>query len=414
MKFLDLAAKDLYQIFKDWKPAFFLVVAPILFTLMFGFMFGGLDGLGGDETDNRLPVRLVIPSSSFISESFHAFLKTSATLNVEKFESAVDLADQQQAVANQDIAAVILLPEHFSQVVREEGRVPMDVILDENTTEGIAIQQELQIAANRLRSAANAASLAVQAFTERGVGFDSDGEREKIYDLTFTETLSAWQDPPIKAKNVQTAAGGEQEASQENAFAHSLPGMMAQFAIAGLIGAAEIIVQERQSGALNRLLGTAVSKASILAGHWLAMLGMIFLQFFILVIFGQVFLRLNFLGSPLATLALSIASCAFVASLGLLIGILAKLPEQTAIFALIPMFLFAGVGGAWVPLDILGETVRQVSKFTPVYWIMTGFKDILLRDAGLSAVWPSILVLLGFSVLFFIPAAVLFYRKRTS
>ena len=41
MKFIDIAIKDLYQLFKDWKTAIFLIVAPILFTLMFGFMFGG-------------------------------------------------------------------------------------------------------------------------------------------------------------------------------------------------------------------------------------------------------------------------------------------------------------------------------------------------------------------------------------
>jgi len=139
----------------------------------------------------------------------------------------------------------------------------------------------------------------------------------------------------------------------------------------------------------------------------------IFIQFVILVIFGALFLRLYFFNAPLATLALSIASCAFVASLGLLIGILAKMPEQTAIYALIPMFIFAGLGGAWMPIDLLGETVQKVSKLTPVSWIMTGFKDILLRGAGLPQIARNLIVLIGFSLLFFIPAAVMFYRKQT-
>jgi ABC-2 type transport system permease protein len=161
------------------------------------------------------------------------------------------------------------------------------------------------------------------------------------------------------------------------------------------------------------LLGTAVPKFIILVGHWLAMFAMIFLQFIILVSFGQIFLRLNFLAAPWATFILSLASCAFIASLGLLIGILAKVPEQTAVFALIPMFLFAGLGGAWMPLELLSESVQFVSKFTPVSWIITGFKDILLRGAGMNEVMLNILILLGFSLIFFIPAAVIFYKKRT-
>ncbi len=179
------------------------------------------------------------------------------------------------------------------------------------------------------------------------------------------------------------------------------------------MGAATIIVQERKSGAFDRLLGTSVPRLSILTGHWLAMFGMIFLQFIILVIFGQLFLRLDFFAAPGATLLLSVASCAFVSSLGLLIGILAKEPEHSTILALIPMFIFSGLGGAWVPLDILGEQVRQVSRFTPVYWIMTGFREILLRGGKLSDIHISLLALLGFAVLFFVQAVILFYRKRT-
>jgi ABC-2 type transport system permease protein len=412
MKFLDLAIKDLLQIFQDWKPAIFLVAAPVVFTLMFGFMFGGFSGMSPETADNRLPVRLVTQEETPITESFLDYLQSSQAIRVEKLEGEVDLAEQKRAVADQEVAAVILLSKDFSRIVREESRIPMDVILDEAATTGIAIQQELQSSASRLKSAANVASLAVETYDEKGKGSSSEAERESFYDLAFEEALSAWQNPPVMGKTFQTAPDGEQQTSEENAFAQSLPGMMSQFAIAGLIGAAEIIVQERKSGALDRLLGTAVSKPAILAGHWLAMFGMIFLQFIVLVAFGQIFLKLDFLGSPLATLLLSIAACAFTASLGLLIGILAKIPEQTAVFALIPMFLFSGLGGAWVPFDILGETVRQVSQFTPVYWIMTGFKDILLRGAGMDTVWPSILVLWGFSVLFFIPAAVLFNRKR--
>jgi hypothetical protein len=44
---------------------------------------------------------------------------------------------------------------------------------------------------------------------------------------------------------------------------------------------------------------------------------------------------------------------------------------------------------------------------------MTGFKDILLRGAGLPQIARNLIILIGFSLLFFIPAAVMFYRKQT-
>jgi ABC-type multidrug transport system permease subunit len=413
MKFIDIALKDLYQIFKDWEPVIFLVIAPIIFTIMFGFMFGGFSGPGDEVTDNRLPVQLIDQEETNLSKSITTYLENSDILRVEKSTTTNDLSKYKQAVADQTIAAAILIPDSFQKIVMGSGDIPLEVILDENTTAGISVLQEIQSAISRLQTAAQTADLALQIYEEK-TGIEDENERTAFYSKTFNQTLNAWKSPLVTATVTQTAPDGAQSTSEDNAFAHSLPGMIAQFAIAGLISAAEIIVQERRSGALSRLLGTAVSKSDILLGHWLAMFSMIFLQFAILITFGQIFLRLNFFNAPFATFLLAVASCSVIASLGLLIGILAKLPEQTIVFSLIPMFIFSGLGGAWVPMELLGETVRRVSRFTPVAWIMTGYKDILLRGAHLNDVTLPILVLFGFSALFLIPAVILFYSRKNS
>jgi len=408
MKFIDIALKDFYQLFKDWKPAIFLVIAPILFTLMFGFMFGGFSGPG--NADQRLPVAVLSEEDNALTETILTSFSTSKVIRVEMADNDASLESLRQAVADEDYAAALIIPAGFSQQVREKSEVALTAVLDENSTAGISVQQEITTITSQMQTAANAGSSAAALYAQQA-GTTNSAEMEAVYNNAFNTAMQAWQSPPVTAVESQTAPNGSQQSGDENAFAQSLPGMMAQFAIAGLMGAAEIIIQERKSGALDRMLGMAVRRRAVLAGHWLAMFGMIFLQFIILVTFGQIFLRLDFLAAPLATLALSVASCAFVASLGLLIGILAKIPEQSAIFALIPMFIFSGLGGAWVPLDILGESVQKIARFTPVYWIMTGFRDILLRGAGLTNIWPSILALLGFSAIFLIPAVLLFNKK---
>jgi ABC-2 type transport system permease protein len=412
MKFLDITLKDLYQLVRDWQPPIFLIAAPILFTLMFGLMFGGFSGPGGNAEENRLPVWIIDEEGTSITESVIEFLESSEVINVESKAPDMELADLKHAVVDEEVTAVIFLSDGFSERVQSENRAAFDVILDENTPAGITVKQTFQTAANRLETSAKAADKAAELYSEKE-GFATESEKETFYETSLQEALAAWKSPPITPQTTQMNTEDTTSTSSENAFAQSLPGMMAQFAIAGLIGASEIIVQERKSGALDRLRGTAVPRLAILSGHWLAMFAMIFVQFFVLVTFGQFFLRLNFFSSPGATLILSIASCAFVASLGLLIGILAKMPEQTAVFALIPMFLFAGLGGAWMPIDMLGDTVQKVSKFTPVSWIMTGYKDILIQGAGLNDILLNILILIGFSLVFFIPAAIIFYRKQT-
>jgi hypothetical protein len=57
MRVIDLTLKDLRQIVRDWRAAVFLLGMPIIFTLMFGFAFGGRGGTG--QSDPRLPVSLL-------------------------------------------------------------------------------------------------------------------------------------------------------------------------------------------------------------------------------------------------------------------------------------------------------------------------------------------------------------------
>ena len=52
-------------------------------------------------------------------------------------------------------------------------------------------------------------------------------------------------------------------------------------------------------------------------------------------------------------------------------------------------------------VEFTSETVQFIGHFTPVAWMMDGFKDILARGAGLETVWLPAVVLLGFAVLFF-------------
>lgn len=96
-----------------------------------------------------------------------------------------------------------------------------------------------------------------------------------------------------------------------------------------------------------------------------------------------------------------ITTALFAASLGLLIGAMAKSEEQVIVFALIPMFVLAALGGAWVPLEITPIGFQRIARLTPVAWVMEGFQDIVIRGQGLEAVWLAAVVLTGYALVLF-------------
>jgi ABC-2 type transport system permease protein len=401
MRILTLAGKDLKQLFQNKQTTIFLLIMPVMFTLMFGFMFGGTSS--GGEEDNRLPVGVLDLDQSALSETFVGLLDSSTAIR-PVVDEEVEEQELRSLVEKGDLAGVVIIPVDFEQELDGQGFPILVLIAEESSlSTNVTVENSVTSAYNRLYNAVLTSAFSQQAYLE-GNGFDSAADQQVYSDAAIDMALEAWQSPPVEVKRTQMQPESTEEEDDgygDNAFAHSSPGMMAQFAIAGLIGAAEMLVSERRFRTMPRMLTTRISRAEILLGHFLAIFTMIFSQLLVLVVFGQLFLKLNYFGQPLATLALIVGTAMVAGALGLLIGALAKTSDQAVIFSLVPMFLFAGLGGAWVPLEFTNATVQAISKFTPIAWTMQGFKDILLRGAQFADITQPLLALVAFTVVFF-------------
>jgi ABC-2 type transport system permease protein len=113
----------------------------------------------------------------------------------------------------------------------------------------------------------------------------------------------------------------------------------------------------------------------------------------------------DYLRVPAATLLVAFTAALCISALGLLIGILAKSEEQAITFSLVPMFVFAGLGGAWVPLEFTGKTFQTIGHVSPVAWGMDGFENIVARGLGFESVLLPALALTGYAIFFFVLAA---------
>lgn len=403
MRILALTLKDLLQIVRDWKAAVFLLISPIVFTLFFGLIFrGGSEG----ESDPRLPVGYLDLDNQPLSLSLGELLRQS---NVIRLEPGSDLEDLQGRLQDGELAAVIVIPAGYSAALQSAAPLTMTLQAEPASNAGGMVGTALRTAIGRLQSAESIAQAGMDVYTEL-LPTSSEINRDTLGQQVLQDAVAAWRNPPITAVLQSASALEQPEKTQANPYAHSAPGMMAQFAIAGLIGAAEVLVRERKTRTLQRLLTTAVQRVEILLGHYLAMFVLIFTQFALLIAFGQIFLGLNYAHDWLATalVAVSMALCA--AGMGLLIGVLSKSEEQVILLTLMPMFVLSGLGGAWMPLEVMPKAVQAVGHFSPVAWMMDGFQGILVRGQGWQDVLAPAGMLLGFAALFSVLGVIGFWR----
>lgn len=397
MRAVYLALKDLLQILRDWKAAFFLIIMPIAFTLLFGFAFGGF--VSDEESDPRLIVGVVDQDQGMLGQHLLSLLASSDIIRPET--GLTSDAEAEELVSSGDLTAAIIVPPGFANHILAEDTRPLTVIIEGDNGARPAIQGEVQAVVMRLKTAVQAAEISTQLYEEK-IGFGDNDVREAYFQDTLVRAIKAWQEPPINIESRETRLSQPDITEEEqNSFAQTSPGMMAQFSIAGLMGASAVLVLERKNRSMQRLLTTPITRGEILFGHFIAMFVMIFIQLLILIIFAQLILRLDYFGRPLASMLMVITTALFAASLGLLIGAIAKSEEQVIVFALIPMFVLAALGGAWVPLEITPIGFQRIARLTPVAWVMEGFQDIVIRGQGLEAVWLAAVVLSGYALVLF-------------
>jgi len=393
-KILDIAGKDLLQMLRDWKFLFFLLIMPAGFTLLMGFVFGGAYQT---EADSRLLVALVDQDGSTLSESFLKVLESSDAIRVELRDVSADL---DEAVDDGEIAAALVLPKGFGASIEAGEPVDLDLTVDPDSPASQTARNEIQALASRFTGAVKSARFSLEVYQESTASL-TETARQEFFNAALEAALLAWQDPPVTLEVTDAVLVKDDPvdlAYGSSAYAHSSPGMMAQFAIAGLIPAASVLVIERKTRVLARMLTTATNRAQILAGHFLTMFLMILAQFLILTLFAQLLLGLDYYTPPWATLVMIIVTALFAASLGMLIATLAKTEEHVIVLTMLPMFVFSALGGAWMALEVMPASMQTIGHLSPVAWIMDGFKGILIRGWGLEQVLLPAGVLLLFTL----------------
>lgn len=382
MRIIYVTMKDLLQTVRDWKAAVFLLAMPVVFTLFFGIIFKI------EAEDPRLSIGVInLDHDGFLSSQLLSLMDSSETVRAE-IPKDLSIEELKEAVLDGDYAGGVLFPESFSNLTVAGDILPLTIIIDPASPNGIAIQNNIQNLVFRLMGAVESARIDVEIISAAG-GYSSPAERLAALEEGVLLALAAWESPPLSVET-QVAVGfsedNEPNHEPPSSFSQSSPGMIVQFSIFGLMTGAGVLVNERKSKSLLRMLTTPTRKVEIIAGHMLGTFAVIFLQVIILIILGQFVFNVDYLQTPYGTLLMAVVLAFFVTCLGLLIGVLSKTEDQVSMYAVIFMMLLCSLGGAWFPLEITGETFNKIGHLLPTAWAMEGFQNIIVRQLGFQSV----------------------------
>jgi ABC-2 type transport system permease protein len=157
------------------------------------------------------------------------------------------------------------------------------------------------------------------------------------------------------------------------------------------------ILADRQVGTMNRLLAAPISPLAILLGAALASFVLGLISMSVLVVATTV-LQGAAWGPPLLVAALIVAAVCAAMGISMLVGSIARTPQQAGGLNAIVAISLSAIGGVFIPVSQAPEQLAQLSQFTPHFWFLRGIDTLAASTAGLGDIVPSLGILLVMGV----------------
>jgi ABC-2 type transport system permease protein len=150
----------------------------------------------------------------------------------------------------------------------------------------------------------------------------------------------------------------------------------------------------------DRLRATKATSAEIVIGKAVPFFAVSAAQFFVIFALSVPLFGLDSRGPLTALIPLVAAFAGCLVMLGVMVTALCRTLQQANAIAFGGIVLFGALGGALVPLETLPGWARAVAPATPTYWVMRGFRSVILDGHGLAAVALPAGVLVAMSAAF--------------
>jgi ABC-2 type transport system permease protein len=161
------------------------------------------------------------------------------------------------------------------------------------------------------------------------------------------------------------------------------------------------LLEEAESGTLDRILSTRVTFTRLLLGKGLYLWTLAVTQLTVMFLWGALVfgleLRSHLTGFVLMTAATAVATSAF----GLLLATLANTRQQLGAISTLIVLSISALGGSMFPRFLMPEGLQKVGLVLFNAWAIEGFTRVFWREEPLSSLAVPILVLLAFGLAFF-------------
>ena len=367
-RMLAIVERELRKFFRS--PA--LMMAAMVFPLVQLIVLG--NAFGGKIRDARLAVvdEDRGPQALKIRQAFDAIQANVRTLRPVYYQ------DEKRAVEdvkNGKADGALIIPPQFSRRVYEQNRPQIALVVD-----------------------------------------NTDNFMSSTLETKLSELTQALNQPVIEPRLVQNILLDVVELYPYIEYMkYLLPGSitLAMF-VSVMIGGGIVYIDDKARGVHEGYLVTPITKLELVFGLNVAGALKAIGAGIVLTVIGSLIAGVGTTFSPdkllWLLLLITLTSFAFVTMMFFIMVRIDDPLVPRAIFGILNTLMFFP-SGAIYPIKAFPRWLKAVARIDPFTYAVHGFKSVLLKDAGFTAIWPDLLYLSIFAAVMMAGATLLFKRR---
>jgi ABC-2 type transport system permease protein len=381
---------------------------PILFFSIFASVFGNQ----GHDGTSRVRIAVVDADGSDLSRRIVQRLKAEtalavrATTDAEGKGAPLDRAAAERLVQNGDVPVAVVLPKGLGATAAafgpSSGAPRIQLLAD--VSDPIAPQMVGGLLQKVSMTAAPDLMMqgGITQF-ERYAGALTPDQRTAVN--TWLQQLKPG------GATAGSAGGGAfgigidtvdvmRKGKSDSLVSFYAAGVGVMFLLFSVSGASGTLLDEVDSGTLDRVLSTRVGMRGLLVGKWLFLTLTGLAQLTVMFLWGRLAFGLDLFHHLPGFVVMTAFTAAAAAGFGLMLATLARTRAQLSGMSTIIILTMSSLGGSMFPRFLMSETMQKLGLLTFNAWALDGYLKVFWRNAAIWELWPQVLVLTVLAIVF--------------
>lgn len=370
-RYLALATKEVQQLRRNKGLLVQLLIPPTIVLVIFGY------ALNPKVRD----LRLGVVDESLTTQSRDFVNALTENVNFRVTNRFARTQEAEHALNNLDLDLFIVIPQDFARSLARGQMANVQVVID-------------AVDANTAQIAQGYLQRALEDYNATSIAMPVAGYRRQHILQQATHPA-----PPPGAPDVQAAY--LYNPGLVTAW-HYVTGVMSiiMFINASLVASA-LAVKEKETGTIEQLLMTPAQTGEMLLAKTSPVFVMMMVVLFVALGVGVLVFGVPVRGALwLFTVA---GACAALAGIGIgvMVATVSKSQQQAQLLTFFVNPPITLLSGSTSPLENMPEFFQKLSYLDPLRYFVTIVRGVTLKDAPWSALWPNLVILMGFAIVLF-------------